>query len=424
MYRIILSLSLSLLFNAIATPVAAGPLEELASSAGKDPDKLVKLGDLYVEAMKLKKAKATYKKALLAARQQNLAEVKFGLARIDIAKGKFRTAKRTCRLIEHKQKKPAVSAVCSGWLWLSQDRSARAMDDFNKAIALKDLARGHTGVGEAYRRRTEYQEAEKAYRAALDGGAGHVAWLGLAMALESNNDKAGALKALKAAVEAEPASCLAHYHYGRLLKNGDEAIAHLDTAIAIRPDWAEAYVALGNAHLSGGKGEEASTAFQRAVKAEPTHGIAHWGLGRALHQLGRRDEAKVALGKAIELAPDLTEGYLLLAKIQQASGDFDGTLETLEKARAVAGQKVEVYLVSGLVYFSLGRHTSARSHLNKAISLKPKLSKAYAILGDIACERRLYDAGRGYYDSALKGDLVDVNKNDIIRRKAECKPKR
>ena len=86
----------------------------------------------------------------------------------------------------------------------------------------------------------------------------------------------------------------------------------------------------------------------------------------------------------------------------------------------IAGSNVEVYLRSGVVYYDLQRFTSARSHLNKAIALKPDLSKAYKLLGDIACKRRLFKAGQGYYDSALSGDLVGVDKKELEGLKKAC----
>jgi hypothetical protein len=52
--------------------------------------------------------------------------------------------------------------------------------------------------------------------------------------------------------------------------------------------------------------------------------------------------------------------------------------------------------------------------------MQPDLSLAHAILGDISCERRLYEAGRKHYDNALQGNMVGVDAAEIQKRRAAC----
>jgi tetratricopeptide (TPR) repeat protein len=416
---------LTLIWGILVLPFAAAAseksqLNDLEKSAGKNPTALIELGDLYLEAMQLADAKRIYQKALGYSKKQQIGEVSFGLARLEIANGQNQKAKNICRNISFKHKLTTVSAVCEGWVWLSMDRSARAIEEFEKAVAGNDIARGKTGIAEALRRQTEYDKAIFTYNEAVTAGAGHVAWLGLGLTKEIKGDKSGAMEAFEKAAQAQPSSCLAHYHYGRLLKKGPEAMSHLRTAIAIRPGWADAYVGLGDAYLSDGDLNSAMAEYQNAIRADAKCGWAYWGLGRVLSKLDKKTQARKALGSAIEFSPDLVEAYLVLSDIEYDMGDFDASLKTLEKARTVATGNVEVHLKSGIVYFSLGRYTSARSHLNRAIALKSDLSKAFYLLGDIACERRLFDEGRSYYDSALAGDMVGVDRNDIIHKKASC----
>ncbi len=409
---------------AASTALAGGQsrLDELAAATGKDAAALVKLGDLYVEAMRLDEAKKTYRAALKV--DKKYGEAQFGLVRIDMARGKFKPAKNACRKIAKQHKNSSVGDVCSGWFWLGNDRSARASDEFQKAIQKGDIARGKTGMGEALRRRGDYDEAIAAYKEAIGAGAGYVAHIGLGLTLEIQGDMAAAKKALEKAVSLQPASCLAQYHMGRLLEPGPKAAGHLEAAIAVRADWPEAYVTLGNIRLDTGSTAAAVKAFEGAVSGKTGRGAAYYGLGRAHHKTGKTKEALVALNKAIELIPNHVGAYLLIAKIQYDSGDSDTAVEALEKARTVAPGDVKVYLHSGNIYYRMGRHTSARSFLNQAVSMNKTLSKAHAVLGHIACERRLYDAGQQHYKRALEGDMVDINKKDLQKRKAACKPKR
>ncbi|MCP4601309.1 MAG: tetratricopeptide repeat protein [Proteobacteria bacterium] len=412
------------IFLAASTSQASGQnrLNALASSTGKDAEALVVLGDLYVEAMQLGKAKKAYRDALRI--KKKFGEAQFGLARIQMAQGKFKPAKRACKKIEKQNKNGSVGEVCAGWFWIKNDRAARAMDEFQKVIQEGDEARGKTGMGEAYRRRGDYDEAVTAYREAIDAGADYIAHIGLGLTLEIKEDYKTAASALERAVSKQPASCLAHYHYGRLSKPGKKAISHLEDALAIRPKWPEAYVALGEVYLKTGNNEAAAQAFQGALKGKSGRGAAYYGLGKALHKMGKKDEALSALNKSIELIPNQVDAYIMVAEIQYASGDEKVAIQALDKARNAAPGDVKVYLYSGDVYFRMGRYTSARSLLSQAVSMYSKLSKAHAILGHIACERRLYDAGKQHYGRALKGDMVDVDKKDIDKRIAACKPKR
>lgn len=406
-------------------PAAPGsPLDAKAngmSAAGAED--FVALGDLYVEAMRLKEAQAAYREALKL--QKKFGEAEFGMARIDMAKGKLEKAKNACRGVWRRHKDQSVGEVCSGWVWLTFDRSARAVDEFNKALAKGDVARGQTGLGEAYRRQADYPRAIEAYNAAIAAGAGYVARMGLGLALEANGDKAGATAALKSAVDAEPASCTARFHYGRLLGQGAEAAEQLRTAIAIRPDWPDGYQQLGDVLLASGDNAGAEQAYNSAIGASKApRGVSHYGLARALYAQGKAPEAKAALEKAIELVPNLVDAYLLLSDIVYASGDTEGALAALEQAKSVAPGEMNVYLHTGLTYFKLGRYTAANGFLNQAISMKQDLSLAYVILGDIACERLLYNDGQGYYAKALTGDLAGVTVPEIEKRKSLCKPKR
>ena len=402
---------------------SGSPLDMRASGlTAAGPEDLVALGDLYVEAMRLPEASSSYKAALKL--QKKYGEAEFGQARIDMAKGKLEKSKNACRGVWRRHKADSVGEVCAGWVWLTFDRSARAIDEFNKAIAKGDVARGQTGLGEAYRRQADNGLAIGAYGTAIGAGAGYIARMGLGLSLEANGDKAGALASLKSAVELEPASCMAHFHYGRLLGQGAEAADHLRTAISIRPAWADGYQQLGEILLASGDYAGAQQAFNSAIESSKApRGVAHYGLARALYGQGKSAEVKTALEKAIEFVPNLVDAYLLLSDIVYASGDTDGAIAALDQAKSVAPGEVNVFLHSGQTYFKLGRYTTANSFLNQAITMKSGLSLAYVLLGDISCERRLYVEGQAHYANALKGDMQGVTVGEIEQRKAKCKTK-
>jgi tetratricopeptide (TPR) repeat protein len=148
---------------------------------------------------------------------------------------------------------------------------------------------------------------------------------------------------------------------------------------------------------------------------------AYYGLAKALRALKRNDEALTALQQVVDRIPNHAGAYLLFAEIYYEMKQTDQAIEALDRARDVASGDVAVFVRSAEIYYDAGRHTNARAFLNQALSMKPKLSKAHKMLGDIACERKQYADGQKHYADALAGDLADVNKADIEQKKAACK---
>lgn len=116
-----------------------------------------------------------------------------------------------------------------------------------------------------------------------------------------------------------------------------EAVPLLERAIALRPDYPDAQIALANVARIRGRDDDAEKALRALIANHPTHPEANYTLGlvllaknpaealacfergeqaspedadyprsraRALIALGRNDEAKVAIARAKELAPN------------------------------------------------------------------------------------------------------------------------
>ena len=398
----------------------ASPLDELNASAGTDAASLIRLGDLYVEAGRLNDAKRVYKRAKW---KGDNPEARFGIIRLSMAENKFQTAKHYCRILEQKYPQKSTGDVCSGEFWLGNLRSSRAIESFEKAVAKGDIARGKTGIGEANLRLAKWDDAIAAFKEAIAANAGYLADMGMGLALEKKGDVGGALESLKKAVEKEPASCQAHYHYGRLLGGGEMAVKELQTALSIKPNWYEANLALGQIFEKDGKLKEAGEAYLRATEGDNSRGDAdaYFGLAKIRQKEGKLDEAVEALQKVIDKVPNHAEGYLLFAEIYYQKKEPDQAIEALDRAREVASGDIDVFVRSAEIYMELGRYTNARAYLSQAVSMKPKNSKAHKMLGDIACERKQYEEGQRHYQNALKGDMKGVDKKEVEKRLSSCK---
>jgi tetratricopeptide (TPR) repeat protein len=108
----------------------------------------------------------------------------------------------------------------------------------------------------------------------------------------------------------EPA---AYYNYGVVLKKlkaYDEAILNYKTAIALRPDYAEAYVNLGSICFEKADFETALDHYDTAIRHNPTLVEAYYNRGVVLQELRRHDDALADYNTALALQPDYYLAYL------------------------------------------------------------------------------------------------------------------
>ena len=168
----------------------------------------------------------------------------------------------------------------------------------------------------------------------------------------------------------------------------DEAIAHFQKAVEIKPNYGDAQNNLGIALLQTGKAEEAIPHFLKALEIDPTQAQTYYSLGGALFVQGKVSEAlarwhqglrsdpnnlpllnqlawvlatfpdaslrngreAVELGeRAVKVAPNPDPVLLdTLAAAYAESGRFPEAVQTAQHALDLAVQKNAVSLVEGL----------------------------------------------------------------------------
>jgi tetratricopeptide (TPR) repeat protein len=130
-------------------------------------------------------------------------------------------------------------------------------------------------------------------------------------------------------------SAIAHNDLGNILlskKRWDEAIAHFQKALEIKPDYTEARYNLGNALLYKNRMDEAVTQYEKALQINPNYAVAHNNLGYVLLHKGRVDEAIVHFQKALEIKPDYTEAHYNFGNALLHKGRVDEAIVHFQKA--------------------------------------------------------------------------------------------
>jgi tetratricopeptide (TPR) repeat protein len=230
-----------------------------------------------------------------------------------------------------------------GSLLAVQGKVAEAVAQLKEGVRLlPNSAEGHNALGEALNSAKDATHAREEFEKAvqLDPKLAP-AQVNLGMVLVQAGEIELAAKHLDRAIELMgPIEDAARPHYMRAeiytgVGETEKAAAELNTAVQLKPDFAEAWSDLGQARKTLLDDAGALAAFERAVALDPQNAISQARLGgEYLHQK-QPHRAAIHLQKAAELAPGDQES---LFKLQLALRE-DGQEE---QARAVKARLAEV----------------------------------------------------------------------------------
>jgi eukaryotic-like serine/threonine-protein kinase len=137
---------------------------------------------------------------------------------------------------------------------------------------------------------------------------------------------------------------LGRYHYWQSNPTSwKQAIAELEDAVRLQPDYAPAQASLAQA----------------------------WNQGRDLLFTQSEGPRREAAQKAIDLDPTLAEGYAALAGIKFDEWDWAGTLDAYEKAYALNPSAIDVCGCYGTTLSAFGRFDEALRIIEHAIEVNP-----------------------------------------------------
>lgn len=155
----------------------------------------------------------------------------------------------------------------------------------------------------------------------------------------------------------------------------DQALAYAEKAVALDPDSAEAYKALGFAQDKRGKSAEALAAYLKAIEKNPNYAPAITNIAAFTMDAGRLDEALGWMIKAIRLQP--------------GSARF--------------------YAQTGLIYHYLGLDVMAEVWLRKSLEFQPDYVFAQFILAYVDLFGGRSEAAWTRVEAILKRQPADVN---------------
>jgi TolB-like protein/tRNA A-37 threonylcarbamoyl transferase component Bud32/Tfp pilus assembly protein PilF len=245
------------------------------------------------------------------------------------------------------------------------------------------------------------------------------------------------------AIEIDSAYAHAHLNLGAALDlKGDflglpelseRSLAAIDRAIALRPDWSEAWRCRGSTLITLSRADEAIAAFERALALNPTEPGAHSGIAR-VHFVLRGDFAAAADRYERALALHPKSGWAALQFANCAAYLRDLPRAEAAARRAVTLQQASLSGRAGLVIvgafirlgqcFTLeGRYAEAVAEFEREleflksvdhalrtrvfIELHQRIGEARLRLGDEAGGRAALDLATEAYERRARSGAVD-----------------
>jgi tetratricopeptide (TPR) repeat protein len=238
--------------------------------------------------------------------------------------------------------------------------------------------RGAYGLGNVFTDQRRWEDAENAYRNAVEWGPTNVDAL-VALSVVLVQPRTGANNAKRFA----------------------DSETFAQRAVQLDPKNAVAWDRLGVAMQSRGVfNNDTEHAYRRAVELDPQFAAAYAHLARTLRKMNRGDEAAPLYDHAIELAKDPAT-LVLIGESLQSEQQWDKSEVVLRHALEMDGRSPSALYLLGRALLVLKRQQEAEGYLKSAVELSPQAFQPYALLGQAYLALQRYEDAEKTYNNAV-----------------------
>ncbi len=218
-------------------------------------------------------------------------------------------------------------------------------------------------------------EAEAAYRRILvarpdEPDALHL----LGLLAHQGGQPAAAIELIGRAIEGNAQEPRFHNNLGlahAAERRFDTAEASYRRALALDPDYVEAWHNLATALAESGRPEDAADGFARALAGDPNYAPAHNNLANLRREAGDHRAAAEGYRRALALAPDYADAHYNLSVALTALGELDAAEASCRAALALQPDRAEAHNNLGTILKFQGRLEAAKTAYRRALDLKP-----------------------------------------------------
>jgi predicted O-linked N-acetylglucosamine transferase (SPINDLY family) len=189
----------------------------------------------------------------------------------------------------------------------------------------------------------------------------------------------------------------AHFAQGQI----DLALAHLQEAVRLAPDFVEAHNNLATVYLRQRQGAKAAAHYRRTLELRPNNADAHSGLGAVFAEQGIWDEAVPHFQDAVRLRPDSAEAHCNLANALKSVGHLDKAEAHSREALRLRPIFPQARDILGSALSGQGRVEEAVDHFRQVVLLGPQFASAHNNLGGALHRLGRLDEAEHCYRRAL-----------------------
>ncbi len=240
--------------------------------------------------------------------------------------------------------------------------------------------------------------------------------------LQRVDDKQVVLDVLERMRRERPDVAFLHHAYGVTslqLGDFDQAIAGSEAALAVEPDWTQAWLLKVRALEDQGKNEAALQELARAAEQFPNDDVLRVAYARLLVGRFQNDSAREQIVVLADKNPANPEMLYTLGVLSSQMGDFEDADRYLRASVQAGGDQPEIY-------FEIGRVAELRQDFAEALkwyakvtegqrALDAKVRTGYALarLGEIDSARELFRALRR--ENANLAIRLYLSESDALR---------
>jgi len=182
----------------------------------------------------------------------------------------------------------------------------------------------------------------------------------------------------------------------------DQAIAHHERAIALRPDYAPAYNNLGAVLRAAGRLDDAVARYQQALAIRPDFASASYNLANALLEQGKAGDSVESFRRSLESNPKSVEAHNNLGIALANRGDAAGAIAEFRAALAIDDRSVNAHRNLGNMLVDSGQRADGIAHLERAAQLAPSEPESLYDIGTILLQDQNFPAAAARFEAALK----------------------
>jgi tetratricopeptide (TPR) repeat protein/4-amino-4-deoxy-L-arabinose transferase-like glycosyltransferase len=180
-----------------------------------------------------------------------------------------------------------------------------------------------------------------------------------------------------------------------------EALAHLQTAMRIDPDYANAHHLMGVTLNRLGEAGEGEVHLRRAIRLDPERALTYFKLAELQLAQGRPAEAVDHLRQGLSRDPTSIEARNNLAMLLARMGRFDEALEQSERALVLAPDDLTLRVNHARVLSDAGRYEQAEQAFRWVLERAPENPRARLGIADAYVAMGRPQRAVAEYESAL-----------------------